>query len=372
MNYNNYKTVVRLFLSSTNWILRFAFLALPISLILALTSYLFIDNLLKSYNTYLVDAYVGLHGRLTIESTDKRLITELSLWSDEQQILYSKRDVIPCNLTFVGKKTMLKYARVIVLDKSYLQVKFKDVGSIDAYTLFANQVFTKSLGHKKTEQFDVLFFEDEEHSAPISHLHAIDTGFLTDKPTIFMSKEMADKLFEIRLMRGEQLEFLINDDNQIKKIIHAKDLIAKELGSMEVRVHDLLHETKDSRNFFSKISLVHTGISALILLLSFGIIATSTSITIAFKRRALDTLHLLGISKHELAMIVSSLVFGVFAVSLVFSLLLLPLMQIWFSSVTEYNNNFFIPIEMMPVAMISVFATIAAGSIYLLVKRFYV
>ncbi len=351
---NTQKTILKLFYQSSNWLLKFSFWALPIALFLSIASFLFIDNLLSSYERYLVDSYIGSQGRISIESDDKNLLDNLSIYSTKQQYIYSQKQQYPANVIFKSQdKQISKYAKFIILDKSYLEIKFHQT-NIDDRTLFVNKVFLNSMGSLDIDRFNKIYFDDESKVYNISKIIAIDTGFLESRPMVFITSSFATLLFEKLDRKGDIIEFLEKDKDKIDDIKAKAKELAKQYKVIQYKIHDLLNDTKSTKEFFDKVSMIQVGISILLVLLSLGIILLSISISIEFKRNSLQILQLIGMSRRDLSLTISGLIMIMILLVTVLSMGSVGLFQNLFLAISQFHNSFFIHLDMMNIVYIVV------------------
>jgi hypothetical protein len=349
---NKHKIILKLLYKSSGWLLKLSFLSLPIALFLSISSYLFIDNLLTSYERYLENAYLGIQGRISVETSDKRVINGVKEYAEKNHLLYSiKKEFLTSIVFFNNKKSLSKSAKFIVLNKNYIKEKFHQKNITDN-TIFINQIFLKSMGGLNIDKFKKVYFDDKNKTFLIDKYISVDTGFLTSKPIIFMSDKFANKLFGKVKSDKKVIEFLEKDKKVIANIKDKVKQLAKEYATSELKINDLLFDTKVTKEFFKKVTILQNSISFLIFILSLGIIIMSISISIEFKKSSLKILQLIGMSSKELSLTISGVIFLMIISVLGISMLLLRIFQNIFISVSSFKNNFFIPLDYNDVLII--------------------
>ena len=333
--------ILKLFYKSSNWLLKLSFFALPVALFLSITSFLFINNLLNSYEKYLINSYIGVQGRLSVESKDNKFIQDISKFSNEKHLIFSIKAQYKTNIFFQNSsKTILKFANFYALNKSYLERKFHI--KIDDNTIFVNKVFASSLGSLDIYSFKTLFL-DKKYPFKIK-IKVVDTGFLGSTPMIFITNSFAKHIFPVS--KNLSIEFLKNYNikDNIKNI-------AKQDKVLSFKIHDIINDTKDTKAFFEKINLIQTAITLLLTLLSLGIIILSISISIEFKRNSLNVLQLIGMSKRDLGITIFGMIFIMITIVLGFSVVSIDIFRDMFLSITHFEH-FFIPINYTLVGII--------------------
>jgi len=351
------KTIIKLLYRSSGWLLRFSFLALPVSLFLSISSYLFVDNLLNSYERYLENSYLGVQGRVSIESKDKKLIEKLKEYSSKKKLKHSIKQNFMTTINFISdnNKTLSKNAEFIVLESGYMKQKFKR-DDITKKSLIVNKVFTKSISGIDVKSLKRVYFDNKDKknikSYKIDKIIVADTGFLTSKPIIFISFDFAKELFKDIKSNIYKIEFLEKDKKIVDDIKSKTKEFAKELKTSELKIHDLILDTKDTKELFEKINKVQQIISLLIAILSIGIIILSISISIEFKRNSLKILQLIRMSSRDLATTISLVVFVTMVGMIFLSLILVKIYQYIFISLVDLDKNFFIPLDIEKILII--------------------
>ncbi len=357
-----YFVILKLFYTSSHWLLKLSFFFLPIALFFAMSSFLFIDNLLKSYEQYLIGSYIGSQGRISIESKDENFLQKLESFSTEKKLLFSPRKEIKANVVFQSpSKTIVKYAKFIILDQRYLQQKFHKQG--DSNTLYINQVFFKSFGDLDLKDFTIIYV-DKQHRCDISQLVKIDTGFLGNDPLVFITKDFAQKLFTQKQSQKMVIEFLVEDKKKISMLKQYAQQSAAKLKVLEYKVHDILQDTKVTKDFFQTVSIIEVGILGVLALVSIGIVVVSISVSIEFKRNSLKILHLLGMSVKDLSFTLSTTIVSIFLLTFCLSLGMLFVYQDIFLRYSGFSTSFFQPVALENIFMMAFLAVI----IFLFVK----
>ena len=364
-------TILKLFYTSSGWLLKFSFWALPIALFFSLSSFLFIDNLLSSYERYLTNSYLGTQGRISIETTSKPLTNGIASYSKENKLIYSPKKIVKSNVVFKNRnKSLTKYAKFIVLDLKYLKQKF-NYKNIDTNTIFVNEVFSKSMGAIDINKFKQIYLDDDEKILNISNIKVIDTGFLGSEPIIFITTQFANKLFGTIKQKKQIIEFLEKDTKNIKKLKLKINELSKEYQVLEMKIFDLLTDTKVTKEFFKKVTMIQFGISILLFILSLGVIILSISVSIEFKKNSLKILQLIGMSVFDLSFTISGVIFLIFMLLLGLSIFCLDFFQSIFLNISGFNEVFFIPINSMQILYTSLLGFILFIIVFISTKYIF-
>lgn len=340
-----YQTIIKLLYTSSGWLLKFSFLALPVALFLSISSYLFIDSLLSSYERYLVNSYLGVQGRISIESKDKKFIDELKTYASSNNLSHSIKKELTTSVKLVSQNKILsKSAKFIILDNKYMNDKFKQ-SNISNNKLFVNQIFTKSMGGIDINSFKQIYFDDKEKVYDIDKFIPIDSGFLNSKPIVFISLDFAKELFGTIKSSKYIIEFMEKENSKIEEIKDNVNILSQKLKTQELKIYDLLLDTKSTKEFFNKVTIVQSGISILIFILSLSIIILSISVSIEFKKNSLKTLQLIGMSSRDLSLTISSVILFMILFVLIVSVVFLGLFQKIFISLVSFSEDFFILFE---------------------------
>ncbi len=365
---NTNKTILKLFYKSSGWLLKFSFWALPIALFFSISSFLFIDNLLSSYEKYLINSYIGAQGRVSIESSNTNLINGLVDFSIKNNLLFSNKKQYKANVVLKSTNTQItKYAKFIILNKDYLEKKFKQT-SLNNHTIFINTVFLKSMGSLDIKEFSQIYFDDKDRVFSISKIIDIDTGFLGSEPIIYISIPFAKELFGDLKQSKKNIEFLDIDEEKITKIKKVTTELSKKFKVLEYKIYDLLIDTKATKDFFLKVNVIQLGISSLLFILSLGVILLSISVSIEFKKNSLKILQLIGMSKKDLSLTISGTIFSMIIVILVLSVGALEFFQMLFLGISNFHSSFFISLDINNIVYIIVLAIIIFLVTYLSTK----
>lgn len=362
------KTILKLFYKSSGWLLKLSFWTLPIALFFSISSFLFIDNLLSSYERYLINSYLGVQGRISIETKNENLINGLTKFSVQKNFLFSNKKQYKVNVVLKNDTNQIsKYAKFIILDKQYLKQKFHQT-TIDDNTIFVNKILYNSMGSLDINKFDKIYFDDKDKIFNITDIINIDTGFLGSEPIVFISSSFATKLFGTIEQKNRTLEFLEVDNNKIQTIKSKTKELSKQYKVLEYKILDLLQDTKTTKEFFDKVTMIQVGISILLFILSLGVIILSISVSIEFKKNSLKVLQLIGMSKKDLSFTISGTIFLMILTILALSVGSIGLFQSLFLSISNFHSSFFIALDMMNILYIVVLAFVLFIFTYLSTK----
>ena len=340
---NKKSIILKLFFTSSSFVLKIAFFALPIALFFAINSYLFIDNILKSYKNYLIESYIGSSGRFSVQTTNQKFIQAISLYAKKQNIPFSKKLQLTSNIIFISpNKNIVKYANLIVLDKNYLQKKFNTQS-----TIFINKVMANSFGSIDISKFTSLTI-DKKSFLKINNIKVIDTGFLLNTPTIFISFEQFDKIYH-KKTKINFIEFLETDDKTINTLKHDIKQLSKKLNILQYHTKDILLDTKEIKEFFNRINLIRVLISFFMLLLSLGVVIVAIAIAIEFKKHSLKIIHTIGVSKNDIGSTLGGIVFIMMIVSLILAIGFVFIQREIFIKILDFNQNFFVSLSIFEV-----------------------
>lgn len=316
---------------------------------------------------------MGVQGRLSIESKDKELIMQLSEYAQKERLSHSLKKEFTTAVTLQNDKMkLLKSAKFIVLEKEYLKTKFK-MDNISPNTLFVNHIFLKSMGGMDINSFEKIAFDQnkQENLYDIGGFKVVQSGFLSSKPIIFITSEFASKLFGNIKTLTSKIEFLELNQRIIDKIKTQVTIEAKKLKTSELKIHDLLQDTKETREFFEKISIVQNAISSLIFILSMGIIILSISIAVEFKKSSLKTLQLVGMSSNDLANTISGVILITVISILFISTALQSFFQAVFISLISFGETFFIDTDFETILFIILLGSFLSIASFFITKYMF-
>jgi len=358
-----YSVIVKLLYKSSNWLLRFSFFALPLSLLLSISTYLFIENLLQSYQHYLVQSYIGAQGRLSVDTTSKEMLQALKNYSASKGFVFSLKQERKANVIIkTPQHTLVKYAKFISLNEKYLEKKF--AMQMKENTIFVNKTFARSMGSIGLEKIESFTNEDSNATLKIDKIVVIDTGFLGNEPIIYMNTSMQDYLFGKQVHQRYSMEFMEQFTKNVKQIKQEVDRLAAHYHVLEYKLHDILIDTQKTRDFFHKVKMIEHTITFFLLLLSLGVIVLAIVISIEFKRNSLGVLSLLGMSGRDLSITLALSVFMMFVSMFLLSFVALHWYKKIFLSITEFNNSFFIPLHQSVFFHIGLVAVIMTAIVY--------
>ncbi|MEO1927797.1 MAG: hypothetical protein ABGX26_03830 [Nautiliaceae bacterium] len=345
------KLILSLFLDSQSRLLKFAFYTLPIALFFSITSFLFVNNILKSYKNYLINSYIGSQGRVTIISTPP-FIKKLQEVSKKHHLIFSPKVTFKSFIVFKNKTPIIKSAQIVILNQSYLQKKFH------SNDIFINKALKNGFGDMNISSFKKLQYDKK--SIPIKKIKIIDTGFLGNYPTIFLSFKNAKKLFPS--LKTNQIEYLNKNTKFIKTLV---EKTAKQYGVLEYKIKDLIEDTKETKEFFQKISVIQKFIMGFIFILALGIVILSVAIMIEFKKSSLKTLHLIGMSKKELNLTISLIVLSTISIILTLSVISTKALESLFLKITGFGSDFFVPVGFKEIGFVFVLGVILSMITYI-------
>ncbi len=342
-----YPTIAHLLLQSDKLLLKLAFWVLPASLILSIAGLLFIDILLISYESHLSRAYLGLQGRLSIESTDTELLNDIQKKAQLKHWLHSPRQDLQVAISFTGNSPspdIVKNVKVIVLEKDYMHKKFGEYTTNQ--TLIMNTLLKKSFGEMDLTLFNQLKTGESLPVFSFNQIKVIDTGYLTSDPLIFMDRKTASQWLKISSDTIHKIEFMETRETQIKKIKHSVQAIAKQHQTMRLIIRDVINDSEDSRQFFKTIRLIEIPMIGFNLLLCLFIVFLSMEIALLFKRQSLAILCKIGFSQSHMTTITVMMITLIYFISVGLGLILLWVLEYFFTLSISLPETFFQPMNM--------------------------
>lgn len=275
---------------------------------MAITLSLQLNGLLGVNSHHLEAGYIGLQGRLSIESEPNALQTIAQqankagfpnlLRRDEKRLIHFQ----------LGSRHIAKFIRLQTLSDQDYQQRFQHITSLtDKKDHFiANRILQRHF-MENVEFISGIYHQDPTQTLKIKQLYFIDTGFLSTEPILYIRESQYQDLLIEPFPEYNILEFSDASEYNIDAI---KELIAdsaKQQYNSHISIHDLLVDTRESREFFDQLQKVQWALISIVLLLVVLTVVTAVGIILALKRRSFSTLILLGLSKQELAIHVSAL-----------------------------------------------------------------
>lgn len=336
-NINKILITLRVLFSSTHWLLKIAFLSLPITFFVGINGYLLSNKVIDGYKNHLYESYIGLNGRLSLASNDQIFLEAVQIKAKSMQISSSKKDELKMQVIFSSKEQkIIKYAKWVVLDKEYLETKFNN--KIKENDIFVNDIFAKSFGNMQINSFTQLINEDKV-IFDISHITIVDTGFLSSEPIIFISFDFAKKLFAGMNIKSRGVEFMLSDDTKILNLKQTIGTEAKTLQVGEFTINDMIADTKETEEFFSKIKAIQLIVLLIVSLLSFVVIVLGIVLLAKFKQNSLSILKLLGISTHDIAVTFAFTVFASGFIVMILSIITISGLEGFLANLFELHSQ---------------------------------
>jgi hypothetical protein len=339
-----HRVILQLLYRSNHKLLKLSFFLFPVALYISMSSYLFVDTLLKSYEAHLSQSYLGFQGRLSL-SSDAKTIEAIIKHAKAENYIVSPRIDLKRNIVIKSDKDIVKYSKMILLEKAYLEKKFQ---SVQANHLYINSVLAQNLGEASVESIKGLFFDDVNATLDIEATTVIDTGFLSSEPIIFLPLERVKKILpDVEKGSLHSVEFYETHNSVVQKIKKELDEIAKQQQSMRISIHDLLLDTKEHREFFHKLDQIKNIIIFFIFAFVLAIVLVSIALLIRFKYLSLKVLHFLGMSHLDLTRTITSMVAFMVIVMTFLAFVSLGLWQELFLMMSHFSQSFFQSVDLM-------------------------
>jgi ABC-type antimicrobial peptide transport system permease subunit len=198
---------------------------------------------------------------------------------------------------------------------------------------------------------------DKKSFLKINNIKVIDTGFLLNTPTIFISFEQFDKIYH-KKTKINFIEFLETDDKTINTLKHDIKQLSKKLNILQYHTKDILLDTKEIKEFFDKINLIRVLISFFMLLLSLGVVIVAIAIAIEFKKHSLKIIHTIGVSKNDIGSTLGGIVFIMMIVSLILAIGFVFIQREIFIKILDFNQNFFVSLSIFEVLNIFILSVL--------------
>nr|MBL0708503.1 hypothetical protein [Sulfurimonas sp.] len=141
--------------------------------------------------------------------------------------------------------------------------------------------------------------------------------------------------------------------------------------NIKSKIYDLLQDTKKTKEFFEKITIIQVGISILLFILSLGVIVLSISVSIEFKKNSLKILQLIGMSRKDLSFTISGTIFLMILLILALSVGSVSLFQSLFLNISNFPNSFFIALDMTNILYITALAFLLLVITYIATKLIF-
>jgi hypothetical protein len=322
--------VWRLLLENSSRLARIALFSVPVTMLLAVWISLSLDGMVQMYSQRLEFSYSGMQGRLTLQS-DPVAIARVRDVAKKQNIkLYPRHDQSSLiQLRTINNEIILKFVTLVIFENSSFYERFPQS---DNSSLLVNQIFYQQLGLYKDKLLSIKGKEARSW-LPISKLYSQDTGFLTNKALLFLPVSQYEILFESKFRGYSRLEFAqVNSVNvNISKSWVAMLFAEENLGSYQL--HDILLDTADSQQQFSKLRMAQQGLLVFILILSALTITQAVKLLLVLKVKALSVANHLGVARFDIS---NALISGCVSAILITSWLAFFLHQTTFPMIVDF------------------------------------
>lgn len=282
---------------------------------LAIGGNLLILHIMGSYQSFLQKSLIGLRGSLTVEFATPELMQRFEvLWEKKKSKVANSKAWYSKGATPVllrqGKKKWNRQVKIILLEQQYLEEKMSSQKECERVNASA-QLYGNSLLFLTLVEFDpfqpVVFqanvFGKQEETLNVFPC-ALETGMMTDFPILFLSWEGLKKN---TIHMARHIEFsthtLASNRFWVKKINTIMQSVPRK--AEEWFVLNNLFESKKMKlasSLSNQAEFFTWTIGAITLVMSLIILYFGFALLLEFKRRVLNIIRVLGISRGEVAL----------------------------------------------------------------------
>lgn len=355
--------VWRLLLSNSSTLVKISLYVVPIAMLLTIWVSLTLDGLVQLYIKRLELAYAGMQGRLSIQA-DPYTINEFNkgLSQNGVKVLLRHDKTHLIELKQRNGDNIKKFVTLVVFEDDAYTDRFNTDSD---NSIIINQILSEQLG-AYSKQLAALKYYKNDNWLKIDSLAVIDTGFLTNKALLFIQKTKYEYILKSGLNGFTKLEIADASLVKVDKIKVLIDEIAINSTVGSYKLNDILLDTADARQQFSKLRMVQLALLVLVLSLSALTITYAVKLLLVLKVKALSIMNRLGLARHDLSLALISAVTGVFLMMTVLGYYLhqhtfqyvLQLVNIPASATVDTDTTFYILI----VALLLVIGFVAAKS----------
>jgi ABC-type lipoprotein release transport system permease subunit len=323
-----------LFFKASNKTLKISLFLLPIIISFSFASILFINNLSVSYKNYLLKSYIGIQGIVTIRSTDQKYLDSLQNSYNSLNINSSLKLEKILKLTFkIDNFSITKDIKVIVLENRYLKQKFSQFTNI-----LINNVFKNILGDYRS--INIKNIKTNKY-IKLNNLNTMDTGFLTNEPLIFISKDFYKTLgFNSKIFNKLEVDCKINDIKSISSIAYKT---SEDFGA-DIDIKDILSSNKKTQMLFDNIKYIEYLLLIITIILSSVILIAALSIISTLKAKAISLLRIYGLSNKLISYSLALLSGILLVVSFCLAFIIFDCLKIYFLDILSLKDSFFLPL----------------------------
>jgi len=324
--------VWRLLLSNSSVLVRIALYVVPVAMLLTIWVSLTLDGLVQVYIKRLELAYAGMQGRLSIEAQPFTINQfRVALADSGQQALPRHEQTHLIQLKLKNDQQIKKFISLVVFEDEAYEKRFK---INNQNTLIINQVLAEQLG-ELTQEVSAIKYYKKKNWLLYNKTKVIDTGFLTTKALLFISKKRYEKTMGQVLKGFKSLEIVNNSNADVSGIKEKIEQIARTTSAGSYKINDILLDTADARQQFASLRL--TQLSLLIIVLSIAAITITYAVKLllVLKMKALSIMNRLGLARYDLSL---ALISGVTIVFLLMMIAGFALHQLTFESVLQILN----------------------------------
>jgi len=291
--------VWRLLLSNSSVLVRIALYVVPVAMLLTIWVSLTLDGLVQVYIKRLELAYAGMQGRLSIEAQPFTINQfKTALTENGYQALPRHEQTHLIQLKLKNNQDIRKFISLVVFEDEAYEKRFK---IDDQSTLIINQVLAEQLGELVNDVSAIKYYK-KNNWLSYNKAKIIDTGFLTTKAILFISKKQYENTMGQLLKGFTSLEIINNDNADVTGIKEKIDKIARTSSAGSYKINDILLDTADARQQFA--SLRMTQLSLLIIVLSIAAITITYAVKLllVLKMKALSIMNRLGLARYDLSL----------------------------------------------------------------------
>ena len=316
-------------MSNSSVLVRIALYVVPIAMLLTIWVSLTLDGLVQVYIKRLELAYAGMQGRLSIEAqpfTINQFRTALDKGGVQALPRHEQTHLIQLKLK--NNKKIRKFISLVVFEDEAYEKRF-NTGNQN--TLIINQVLAEQLAELTQEVSSIKYYK-QNNWLLYDRTRIIDTGFLTTKALLFISKTRYEKTMGQSLKGFKSLEIVNNGNEPVSAIKDRIEQIARTTASGSYKINDILLDTADARQQFASLRLAQLSLLIIVLSIAAITIAYAVKLLLVLKMKALSIMSRLGLARYDLSL---ALISGVTIVFLLMMVAGFSLHQLTFESVLK-------------------------------------
>ncbi len=336
---NRIKLVSNIVLSSKSPKIFFGiFLTILLVLSISIGAYLFTANLINSYKVKLQTSYLGFSPRYTLESDSTKFLINAEKLFLKNGYNASLKEIVKDTFTIkINNKKIKKRLTFFIFKDGYIDKRFAKYTSI-SNGIYINDIVQNIL--KDTKKLSIQ--KDKKISLDINSFDIISTGFLTDEAIIFIDKsKVKDLVKDLRVVTTLEV------DQDVDKV--TKNQIASLTNEIEVyslKWSDRLNSEKSAYENFTIFNTAKDIFMIILMLNIIVIILVIQNILLELKQKSFAIILKMGMGLKEVIFVFIFFSIVLFVLASLLGYLILTLLQYYYLNITNFNEEFFIPLQM--------------------------